>query len=94
MEFALEWAELKGMEKGLSKDLEEESLLTIMVSEAIKSSAIEGEYYSREDAIVFRDQDRKTRFVNINMKGNPDEYKISLQWEKKWVVCRGEKRDL
>lgn len=51
MEFALEWAELKGMEKGLSKDLEEESLLTIMVSEAIKSSAIEGEYYSREDVM-------------------------------------------
>lgn len=37
----------------------------------------------QEDAIVFRDQDRKTRFVNINMKGNPDEYKISLRRDKK-----------
>ncbi|ERM81375.1 cell filamentation protein Fic [Rhodonellum psychrophilum GCM71 = DSM 17998] len=51
MEFALDWAELKGMEKGLSKDLEEETLLNIMVSEAIKSSAIEGEFYSREDVM-------------------------------------------
>lgn len=51
MEFALDWAELKGMEKGLSKDLEQETLLNIMVSEAIKSSAIEGEFYSREDVM-------------------------------------------
>ncbi len=39
-DFALDWAELNGMEKGLSKDLEEETLLNIMVSEAIKSSAL------------------------------------------------------
>jgi Fic family protein len=51
LEFALEWAEMKGMEKSLSKDLEEETLLNIMVSEAIKSSAIEGEFYSREDVM-------------------------------------------
>ena len=37
----------------------------------------------QEDAIVFRDQDRKTRFVNVNMKGNPEEYKISLKRDKK-----------
>ncbi|TVP43426.1 MAG: Fic family protein [Mongoliibacter sp.] len=51
LEFSLEWAELNGMEKGLSGDLEEETVINIMVSEAIKSSAIEGEYYSREDVI-------------------------------------------
>lgn len=50
-EFAFEWAELKGMEKGLSADLEEETIINIMVSEAIKSSAIEGEFYSREDVM-------------------------------------------
>jgi hypothetical protein len=37
----------------------------------------------QEDAIVFRDQDRKTRFVNVNMKGNPEAYKISLKRDKK-----------
>lgn len=36
----------------------------------------------QEDAIIFRDQDRRTRFVNINMKGNPDNYKISLKRDK------------
>jgi len=33
----------------------------------------------QEDAILFRDQDRRTRFVNINMKGTPEDYKISLK---------------
>lgn len=51
LEFALEWAELNGMEKGLSVELEEETLLNSMVSEAVKSSAIEGEFYSREDVL-------------------------------------------
>ncbi len=37
----------------------------------------------QEDAIVFRDQDRRVRFVNINMKGTPDDYKISLRREGK-----------
>lgn len=36
----------------------------------------------QEDAIVYRDQDRKIRFVNINMKGTPDDYKISLKRDK------------
>ncbi len=51
LEFALEWAEMNGMEKGLSNDLEEETWINIMVSEAIKTSAIEGEFYSREDVL-------------------------------------------
>ncbi|MFD2034530.1 AsmA-like C-terminal region-containing protein [Belliella marina] len=37
----------------------------------------------QEDAIVFRDQDKKVRFVNINMKGTPDDYKISLKKDGK-----------
>jgi hypothetical protein len=32
----------------------------------------------QEDDIVFRDQNRRVRFVNINIKGNPDDYKVSL----------------
>ncbi|MDO9554446.1 AsmA-like C-terminal region-containing protein [Rhodonellum sp.] len=36
----------------------------------------------QEDAIVYRDTDRRIRFVNINMKGTPDDYKISLKRDK------------
>ncbi|MBS9526017.1 Fic family protein [Litoribacter alkaliphilus] len=50
-EFSFEWAEMKGLNLGLSKKLEEETMIDMMVSEAIKSSAIEGEFYSREDVM-------------------------------------------
>jgi len=36
----------------------------------------------QEDAIVYRDTDRRIRFVNINMKGTPEDYKISLKRDK------------
>jgi hypothetical protein len=36
----------------------------------------------QEDAIVYRDQDRRVRFVNINMKGTPDDYKIALRRDR------------
>lgn len=32
----------------------------------------------REDAIVYRDADKRVRFVNVNMKGSPDNYQIGL----------------
>ncbi len=32
----------------------------------------------QEDAIVYRDEDRRVRFVNVNMKGTPDDYQITL----------------
>ncbi|MDR7131077.1 hypothetical protein J2X69_003436 [Algoriphagus sp. 4150] len=37
----------------------------------------------QEDAIVYRDGDKRVRFVNINMKGTPDDYKISLKKDGK-----------
>jgi hypothetical protein len=37
----------------------------------------------QEDAIVYRNEDKRTRFVNVNMKGTPDDYKISLGRDKK-----------
>ena len=37
----------------------------------------------QEDAIVYRDDDKRIRFVNINMKGTPDDYKISLGRDKR-----------
>lgn len=32
----------------------------------------------QEDAIVFRDENRRIRFLNINMQGKPDNYRITL----------------
>lgn len=32
----------------------------------------------REDAIVFRDENKKVRFVNIHVKGTPEDYQFSL----------------
>lgn len=32
----------------------------------------------QEDAIIFRDQNRRVRFLNINMQGRPDNYRVSL----------------
>jgi hypothetical protein len=32
----------------------------------------------REDAIVFRDRDKRVRFINIKVTGNTDNYKITL----------------
>lgn len=40
-----------GFQSGLSSDQQRESLITILVKEAIKTSAIEGEMISREDLI-------------------------------------------
>ncbi|WP_209329231.1 AsmA-like C-terminal region-containing protein [Lunatimonas salinarum] len=32
----------------------------------------------QEDAIVFRDENKKVRFVNLNISGDPDNFKVSL----------------
>lgn len=32
----------------------------------------------QEDAIVFRDENRRFRFLTINMQGKPDNYRITL----------------
>jgi hypothetical protein len=37
----------------------------------------------QEDAIVYRDDNKRVRFVNVNMKGTPDDYKISLGKDKR-----------
>ncbi|MCL6257550.1 AsmA-like C-terminal region-containing protein [Aquiflexum sp. TKW24L] len=36
----------------------------------------------QEDSIVYRDGNRRVRFVNVNMKGTPDDYKVSLAKDK------------
>ena len=40
-----------GLLKGLPEDVQTEAIIDMMVSEAIKTSAIEGEYLSREDVL-------------------------------------------
>lgn len=40
-----------GLFQSLSKELQEQSLLDLMIAEAIKTSAIEGEFVSREDVL-------------------------------------------
>ncbi len=48
---AEETGEVNGMIMGLSDDLKQETLLQLMLSEAIKTSEIEGELISREDVM-------------------------------------------
>ena len=42
---------LTGLLQGLPEEMQEQSLIDIMVSEAVKTSAIEGEYISRQDVL-------------------------------------------
>ncbi len=51
IELALELGEIKGIIDSLSKEAQEETVLQIMISEAIQTSAIEGEYFSRQDVM-------------------------------------------
>ena len=36
----------------------------------------------QEDAIQYRDTDKRIRFVNINLSGTPDDYKVALRKDK------------
>src|SRR5690554_6714757 len=51
IEFAMETGVVKGMIDGLSEEEQQEAILQFMISEAIKSAEIEGEYYSRQDVM-------------------------------------------
>jgi Fic family protein len=51
MDFALETGELKGLVDSLSTEIREETILQFMISEAIKTSEIEGEFFSRQDVM-------------------------------------------
>jgi len=51
LEFAKETGEINGMIQGLPDHLKQETLLQLMMSEALKTSEIEGEYISREDVL-------------------------------------------
>lgn len=50
-EFAANAGQISGLLKGLPEDAKTETAIDVMVSEAIKTSEIEGEYLSRKDVI-------------------------------------------
>jgi Fic family protein len=49
--FAKELGNVNGLMKGLNEELKQETLIEVLISEAIKTSEIEGEYMSREDVM-------------------------------------------
>lgn len=49
IDLALETGELKGLVNSLSAEIQQETILQFMISEAIKTSEIEGEFFSRQD---------------------------------------------
>lgn len=49
IEFAFETGELKGLVDSLSTVIQQETILQFMIAEAIKTSEIEGEFFSRKD---------------------------------------------
>lgn len=50
-EFAEKTGEVKGLIDSLPTDFQQETILQFMIDEAIKTSEIEGEYYSRQDVM-------------------------------------------
>jgi Fic family protein len=51
IEFASETGEVKGIIDSLPYDFRQDAIIQFMIDEAIKTSAIEGEYYSRQDVM-------------------------------------------
>jgi len=49
--FAQEFGLVNGLFFGLNEELKQEAVLEVLISEAIKTSEIEGEYISREDVM-------------------------------------------
>ncbi|MBO9618408.1 MAG: Fic family protein [Niabella sp.] len=47
--FALETGELKGLLDSLPETIQQETILQFMIAEAVKTSEIEGEFFSRQD---------------------------------------------
>lgn len=51
IDFALETGELKGLVDSLPTEVQQETILQFMISEAVKTSEIEGEFFSRQDVM-------------------------------------------
>lgn len=51
LDFAMETGVVKGMLEGISEEAHQTTILQFMISEAVKSAEIEGEYHSRQDVM-------------------------------------------
>ncbi|TDX84598.1 Fic family protein [Epilithonimonas xixisoli] len=51
MDFALDTGELKGLVDSLPEEIQQDTIIQFMISEAIKTSEIEGEFFSRQDVM-------------------------------------------
>jgi len=51
IDFAIETGEMKGLTDSLPEKIQQETILEFMISEAIKTSEIEGEFFSRQDVM-------------------------------------------
>ncbi|GLB53490.1 cell division protein Fic [Neptunitalea chrysea] len=73
LEFAAETGEVKGIIDSLPSDFQQETVLQFMIDEAIKTSEIEGEYYSRKDVMSSiknrLGMGETTQIRDINAKG-------------------------
>ena len=67
-EFVEKTGRIKGYMEGLSKELQVETMIDMMVSEAIKTSEIEGEYLNRKDVM-------SSIRNNLGFNKNPEQVK-------------------
>ena len=54
--FAKEFGVANGLMTGLNENLKQETLVEILITEAIKTSEIEGEYISREANVFYQEK--------------------------------------
>jgi Fic family protein len=97
-EFATELGEVNGLFVNVSEENKKEILLQIVISEALKTSEIEGEYFSREDVMSSLQKqlgisnnptlskDKKAQAISELMLQVRDDYQkpLTLDMLKKW----------
>lgn len=69
VELAFELGEIKGIIDSLTIEAKEETILQIMIAEAMQTSAIEGEFYSRQDVMS---SIKKNLGITDNLSGVKD----------------------
>lgn len=97
-EFATELGEINGLFVNVSEENKQEILLQVVVSEALKTSEIEGEYFSREDVMSslqkllgvldypILSKDKKARAISELMLQVREDYQtpLTLKMLKNW----------
>lgn len=96
--FALETGEVKGLIDSLPEPVQQDTILQFMISEAVKTSEIEGEFFSRQDIMssikkqlgisdsITRIRDKKAQGIASLMVEARNSYKkrLSESTLKKW----------